>query len=139
MFQRTPLDFVGNTSFIQYTNGSGRFEIDAMRTRDGTTPANSQWTKNPIPCVGTGPGDPINGTGTQFPLPTLHGRTVNTPSRLAGFVATPGTASGNNVGFNDWVLVDKLRVPADLPVGDYVLSFRWGECLVCCLFRDRLI
>ena len=90
-FAAGALDFVGNTSFIVYHNknhstgggGSRRFEIDAVRTTAGTYPPGSMWTRNPIPCFGRGPD--IQGNGTQFPLPTLNGKTVITPTTLAGF------------------------------------------------------
>ena len=44
-FQRNALDFVGNSSFIEYTNSGERFEIDAMRTTQGTVPEGSMWTR----------------------------------------------------------------------------------------------
>ena len=44
-FQRNALDFVGNSSFIEYTKSGERFEIDAMRTTQGTVPEGSMWTK----------------------------------------------------------------------------------------------
>ena len=52
-FAQTPLDFVGATSRVVYHDSSvGSFEIDAVRTRDGTFPPGSQWTRNPIPSFG---------------------------------------------------------------------------------------
>jgi hypothetical protein len=51
-FEANPLEFVGNTSWIlnPSQNGTGsRFEIPAVRTNVGTTPAGSTWTRNPIP------------------------------------------------------------------------------------------
>ena len=167
-FTRLPLSFVGDTSWVQYGNGSGRFEIDALRTTTGTFPPGSQWTRNPIPSFGHGP--QVMGNGTQFPLPTLHGQPVQTPSPLAGFCPCrardvgsgppwdavrqgrgTGAAGGLwvprdgakscycccsccghnhwNPGFDDWVLVDRLQVPEDLPTGDYVLG-AFGATLV---------
>jgi hypothetical protein len=49
-FQRTPLDFVGNTTRIHYADGSkADFEIDAVQTNVGTHPAGSMWRKSPVP------------------------------------------------------------------------------------------
>ena len=100
-FQRSALDFVGNSSFIEYTKSGERFEIDAMRTTQGTVPEGSMWTRvmnlaaatvaqdssepislrfqNPIPNVGTGKLTP-QGRDTwsndipTFPLPTFRGK-----------------------------------------------------------------
>jgi hypothetical protein len=166
-FTKTVLAFVGNTSFIQYNNGQGRFEIDALRTTTGTYPAGSMWTKNPIPSFGKGPN--VMANGTQFPLPTLNGKHVQTPSPLAGFCPCRkqgGVAKGDgrdrhspssfeewvhtatnealppgqqscycccsccdhgqgDPDFDNWLLVDRLRLPANLDTGSWVLGFRW--------------
>ena len=55
-FQRTPLDFVGDTWWAQFgTDRSTRLAFNATRTRQGTWPAGSEWAKNPIPaCVSPG-------------------------------------------------------------------------------------
>ena len=166
-FAAGALDFVGNTSFIVYhetttTNGGSRtFEIDAVRTTNGTYPPRSMWTRNPIPCFGHGPD--IQGQGTQFPLPTLHGKTIVTPTALAGFCPCRhprgdaysqmpflyadevgksknqtcycccGCCMGNDhapVSFDEWTIVDKIRIPKNLTQGEYVLGFRW-DCEVC--------
>jgi len=54
-FQRTPLDFVGNRSWMVYTKGEHkgrRYEIDATHTTEGTWPRGSMWARNPIPNMG---------------------------------------------------------------------------------------
>jgi hypothetical protein len=106
-FQQEVLNFVGDTSFIEYIRNSSssshsgdgklplRFEIDALRTTEGTTPRGSMWTKNPIPNVGTSEltsegRDTWTNNVPQFPLPTLRGKTVITPTRLAGYISSPG-------------------------------------------------
>eukprot|EP00935_MAST-01C_sp_MAST-1C-sp1_P001043 g1043.t1 len=150
-FARTPLDFVGNSSVIEYHDGS-RFEIDAIRTTNGTYPPGSMWTRNPVPCFGSG--QDIQGNGTQFPLPTLHGKPVRTPKPLAGFcpcrskphsskppwarqpVHAPGSefcycccgcCSPHHASpdFDEWMIVDQLQIPHDLEPGEWVLGFRW--------------
>ena len=46
MLLETPLDFVGNKPWDIYAHQDVRIELDARRTRDGTFPPGSQWTKN---------------------------------------------------------------------------------------------
>ena len=80
-FQRGQLDFAGPVSWVQYGGDTAnRTAFTANRTRVGTTPAGSQWTKNPVPACAGGWGgvldtDPDCRQGTQFPppLPGLFG------------------------------------------------------------------
>ena len=53
-FQKTPLKFVGDVQWLQWgEDESTRHEIEAVRTNEGTIPAGSYWTKNPVPaCAG---------------------------------------------------------------------------------------
>ena len=49
-FQRFPLRFVNDTSWIMYgDDAKNRTAIRAIRTSTGTHPSGSVWTKNPIP------------------------------------------------------------------------------------------
>lgn len=90
-FQANHLTFAEDTTTVRFTDGRTRV-IPATRTTNGTTPAGSQWTKNPIP----------NNAG-YFP-----------PSFPEGV--------GDKWQFS---LVDRVVVPKDLALGDYVLSWRW--------------
>lgn len=127
-FQQTHLDFVGDTQWIHFDNGT-RTAIPAMRTSEGTTPAGSMWTRNPIPgCYNPFQWDK-NGNngicpGPQFepPLPGLFGFNSN---QVYG-AKMPGHH-----------IVDRVQVPADLVPGAYVISFRydceqtsqvWNQC-----------
>merc|ERR1712029_121911 len=47
-FQQTPLDFVGDTHQVMYSRSKERTELPALRTREGTFPPGSQWTRNPF-------------------------------------------------------------------------------------------
>merc|ERR1712136_459334 len=116
-FQETQLDFVGDLQWVQYgLDESTRVEFIANRTRVGTYPKGSQWTKDPIPACYPGGGYyELDGVcdELQFPEPAPG---------LSGFGETikePGKAL---FLFN---IVDKVQVPNDLTPGDYVLSFRW--------------
>ena len=109
-FQRTPLAFVGNTSDIVGPRGETLYTIPAARTAVGTTPAGSQWTRNPVPDA-QGPGSP------NFPPPVPG---------LAGHCCDAGCPDGcGDKAFGVWSLMDRVRVPSHLPPGAYVLSWRW--------------
>ena len=47
-FQQGHLQFYGDNQWIEL--GEDRIEIEAVRTREGTFPEGSQWTRIPIPC-----------------------------------------------------------------------------------------
>ena len=77
-FQQSPLAFVGEMQWAQWgKNESTRVAFQANRTREGTWPPGSQWTKNPVPVckdpaggdVSTGCPDCSKAGGFQFPPP----------------------------------------------------------------------
>jgi len=129
-FQLHPLEFSGETQWIQYgSNYSSRVAIPAIRTSTGTNPAGSTWTRNPIPaCAGTGGGSKHAAcTAPQFPPPIdgLYGFGLGTCTADEHGVP-PCTREeeehwGRLFNFN---IVDEVKVPAGLS-GDYVLSWRW--------------
>ena len=103
------------------TNESSRVAFKANRTREGTWPAGSHWTKNPVPVCRdpTGgdlslscPGCSASAGGYQFPPPAPgvygYGQCL-----LHGSYTMP------------FSIVDQLQVPLDIPKGRYVLSFRY--------------
>jgi len=47
-FQDTTLDFVGDKQWVMRKHEAHRTEVHAKRTREGTYPPGSQWTKNPM-------------------------------------------------------------------------------------------
>lgn len=125
-FQQTVLDFVGDTQWLQFGNNdwSNRLAFKARRTRTGTTPAGSQWTRNPVPAFncpsGGSAGNVFDGINDdhrcrdpQFPPPC---------DGCWGFGTHGGVNNKSRLMFG---IVDKLRVPQDLPDGEYVLSWRW--------------
>lgn len=111
-FQKMPLQFAGNRSWLRWKNGH-QVEIDALRVTEGTTPSGSQWSRNPIPtCRGTG-GEPCT-QGPAFTPPagcneTCWGYQVN------------GTYSGGSHVVEMPAIVDKVLIPKDLPSGKYVV------------------
>jgi len=124
-FQQTPLDFVGNTQWVQYgSDKDTRIPFMANRTRKGTYPKGSQWTKNPIPnCY------PNQYTYTdgiviqhikyedckelQFPEPAPG---------LSGFGVVLPNVTNPLFKFH---IIDKVKIPTNLEPGHYILSFRW--------------
>lgn len=121
-FQKMPLDFVGNTQWLQFGDGmdtSNRTEVPASTMKEGTFPPGSQWRRNPVPACaggnmgtggGTGPQNPCN--VPEFPpsMPGVFG---------GGLGGNPKQIVSAEVG-----IVDRVHVPK-VPPGDYVLSFRW--------------
>jgi len=116
-FQSTPLPFVGNTSWIQYTNDtSGRVPFAALRTTEGTTPSGSHWTKNPVP--------PCRGADGGLSEPGLYNdKTDKCVPQFAPPV--PGILGFGIHEFPKFAIIDQVKVPTDLQPGKYVLSHRW--------------
>jgi len=117
-FQATVLDFASDIQWVQYGEGGERVEFVANRTREGTFPPGSQWSRNPIPaCIEPDGGymqDNLNcDQGTQFPPPApgLFGYGENH--------VKPGEPAFK------WTLMDEVVVPEELEAGQYTLSFRW--------------
>jgi hypothetical protein len=110
-FQRTPLAFVGNTTDLVGPAGEVFRTIAASRTTVGTTPAGSEWTRNPVP-------DQHDlGVPPNFPPPVAG---------LSGHCCDQGCADGCGSAFGGtWNILDRVRVPRGLAPGDYVLSWRW--------------
>jgi len=143
-FQAHHLQFVGNSSWIQYgDNVSNRTAIPATRVSVGTNPPGSEWMKNPIPaCSGIfGGGGRQPGCNTpQFQPPLAdqipaHKDYAPTPGLYGFGKARCGghTKECSEDERNFWKtrfsfnIIDRVQVPADLPAGDYLLSFRWDS------------
>jgi len=153
-FQAHHLQFVGDESWIQFGDDeSNRTAFRAVRTSEGTNPAGSQWTKNPIPACGSLDGGGLH-TSTvcknpQFdpilqdvikphpkfaPLPGLYGfgmgHCVSSGHKHNGTI-TPGLSACSTEELDFWRarfnfnIIDKVQIPAGLSSGEYLLSFRW--------------
>lgn len=120
-FQKTPLPFVGGTQWLQYgADESNRTEILAMATSTGTTPAGSQWRRNPLPaCSGYDGGSAETNpcTEPQFDPPV--------PGAFGFFGSAKGSGHETKGRLRYYAIVDELQLPSDLTPGDYVLSFRY--------------
>lgn len=143
-FQSNPLDFVGDTQWIQYgpdgMDRESRTEIKAHRVSHGVVPSGSTWTRNPVPACG----DTIHGGACdnkrlrpmhcnqegQFPPPApgVHGfggAACTLEERdLQGLNARCGcTTEEFKQKSLQFGIVDKVHVPRK--PGKYVLSWRW--------------
>jgi len=141
MFQRMPLPFVGATQWLQYDgNESSRVEIPAMRTSNGTTPAGSEWTRNPVPACGGDGGGKFDFAGVcigaQFTPPAPGAKGFYAPTLYNPTNAGWGHGMRSE-GLARLAVVDQVQVPHDLEPGQYVLSYRidceqtpqvWNQC-----------
>jgi len=147
-FQRTPLKFAGNTSFIIQPDGSTS-EFPMTKVTTGTWPAGSEWARDPIPgckmCESAlescgAPLDPVpmdqSGGGWTDPWETqvnCYGACCGSSSSKKHGVCPEGTefypAVSGHSGFGknvpEWSIMDKVLIPADLEEGEYLLSWRW--------------
>lgn len=121
-FQQTPLDFAGDMQWAQWgADESTRVAFKANRTREGTWPTGSHWSKNPVPVcrdpsggdVATSCPDCSAAGGFQFPPPAPG---------VYGYGICPFSNASYVIPFS---IVDHVQVPADIAAGEYVLSFRY--------------
>jgi hypothetical protein len=114
--QRTPLAFTGKM-WLEYRNGTRQALASKYAYADGTgifpsegggAPAKGAWALNPIPDA-----NQRTGHGLEFEAPCVDD--------LSG--PTHGLCSGERPFHIS--LVDGLRIPSDLPAGEYVLGWRW--------------
>lgn len=142
-FQSHHLAFVGDWSWIQYNKTNVRTAVPATRISTGTNPPGSQWTRNPIPaCSGPEGGSKMsNGcSAPQFAAPMSDIVPANAKwaqsAGLYGFGfgrCESGLYGADCTDEETWYwrdkfsfnIIDYVNVPADLEVGEYLLSFRW--------------
>jgi len=128
-FQSTPLDFVGDMSWFEYSSSSkssnsskARIPFTAVRVNDansgGVLPFGSTWTKIGLPaCAGDAP------ENCSKPL-------FENELTKAGFWGFSQPGKGNSPALEkvlgNYQITDKVRVPEGLG-GDYVVSWRWDS------------
>lgn len=112
-FQKTVLDFVP-PQVLKWNDGHTE-EINGTYVTEGTHPKGSMWAMNPLP---ENPTD-------LFPPPCKAGThpRVRAPMAVGKYGYNPGPCAGN------WpttvIIMDTVRIPADIAPGEYVLSWRW--------------
>jgi len=116
-FQKTPLAFVGQQG-LRWGGGPkhGGSEIffNATEVTVGVKPQGHAWRRNPIPVLGGADGIPGPENVPSFPPPCKdHSWCTNDQD---------GGCTGVHCAPE---IVDFLRIPPDLPAGQYVLGWRW--------------
>jgi hypothetical protein len=117
-FQKMPLAFDGLQS-IRWAGGAkhGGSEIffNATDVSEGVMPQGYAWRRNPIPILGGDAGLPGPAGVPSFPPP------------CADYAKCTGDQDGgkNSSVFANMEIVDHVRIPSELPAGEYVLGWRW--------------
>jgi len=107
-FQKTPLEFVGQQGFRWGggpKNGGSEHFYNGTYLSEGTVPAGSRWSLNPVPRTDHG--------GSQAK------KCVETATERCSEMTDGSTAQP------DFEIVDKVLIPAGLAAGEYVLGWRW--------------
>ncbi|MBS90668.1 MAG: hypothetical protein CMN64_22860 [Sphingobium sp.] len=117
-FQRMPLAFASEKQTLRLANGTS-LSIAGTFVSTGTTPRGSTWAMNPVPACGDAlPGSYNRSCGSpQFPPPPGCDETC--------WGDSDETIRGGHRRAVLPTIVDRLRVPAALAPGDYVLGWRW--------------
>mmetsp|Transcript_30720 Transcript_30720/g.64674 ORF Transcript_30720/g.64674 Transcript_30720/m.64674 type:complete len:352 (+) Transcript_30720:2-1057(+) len=151
-FQQTPLEFASRTHTLTLGNGS-IIKAPATLVAVGTKPEGSTWAMNPIPAcmhkistksstypesMGYVPDGGAHSSAAELAtyLPTNERRGPD--GGADGFCAEPqfeppkgcdetcwGSTDNHTVGKVLPTITDALRVPNDLPAGQYILGWRW--------------
>jgi len=111
-FRQHPLRFEGPQT-LKWNDGTTE-DINGTYVEEGTNPAGSMWAMNPLPPT----------PDETFPSPCkTHREPTDAPMAVGQFGQNQDGCSGN------WpttvIIMDKVRVPADTPPGEYVLGWRW--------------
>ncbi len=120
-FQRTPMRFAGDVSWLQHINGTFKHEFDRVTLSNGTTPSGSQWARIPIP--GCRHGGHPDGHGFIDKCPSGETEYPSPLPGVEGFGYCNSTETGCDM-FHDYSIVDLVVVP-DVEPGNYLLSWRW--------------
>jgi len=161
-FQAHHLEFASQQSWIQYgSNHSNRTFFEAVRVSEGTNPPGSTWTMNPIPSCAGPDGQPVQDPECPLPMfpPLIPGLFGDGPGAcitwgvhgpvegyhtlydsFGNVVYQAKCTKGQGLWWGEkfqFSIFDEVAVPKDLPVGEYVLSFRldseqtpqvWSQC-----------
>lgn len=107
-FQKMPLEFVGQQR-LRYGGPNGTIiSFNGTYLSEGTTPPGSTWVRNPIPR------NDVGQTGQGFALPCVETADIKCHGMEDGASAVPNLE-----------IVDMVKIPDDLPAGEYVLGWRW--------------
>lgn len=137
-FQRNTLKFVGDKSWLAFSNGT-RIEFTNTKVTKGVHPAGSEWLMDPVPACRNGsmydscgaPVEPGPSPGNRewqhqyFCYAAADGGTSEVCHGPTQFPEpVPGISGYGKVAWK-WSIVDKVLVPSHLEAGRYLLSWRW--------------
>ena len=133
-FQKTPLEFVGNSSLRWGGEGGRRVYFNSTeRGWEARGVEGAIWRKNPLPrgpwgWQTYGPSfEPV----CEEPATCANGHPMNpggiSPCKCSGsgVCALPGHNESNCADLPQMEVVDTVRIPENLPAGEYVLGWRW--------------
>eukprot|EP01043_Picozoa_sp_COSAG02_P042607 COSAG02_NODE_3634_length_6446_cov_3.541201_6_plen_160_part_00 len=113
--QRTPLHFVGDSSLRWGGPGGRQLFFNGTDITEGVTPSGSMWRMNPIPR-----NDPYQ-TGEGFAPVCDWPHNSGTGSDQGEVYPCQG---GQETGLGNLEIVDRVKIPSDLPPGNYVVGWR---------------
>ena len=130
-FGRTPLDFEGRSALRWDGDASTQLEFDAAargwEVREGTVPSGSAWRKNPIPSglwAREGPQfAPVCDESDECKAMMSQGNWAS-GFGSAGTCKCSGFSNGGPL-LPNLEVVDRVRIPAGLAPGRWVLQWRW--------------
>jgi len=120
-FQKTPLDFVGNSSLRWGGEGGDRVSFNTTElgweVSTGTIPRGSMWRKNPIPRGAH--------AWSFYGASTAPVCEESAACKDSATTPAPGVCKCSGE-WNDAVdIMDHVVIPHSLPAGEYVLGWRW--------------
>jgi hypothetical protein len=120
-FQERPLDFVGQQSFRWGGMGGKQMWFNGTYVTEGTTPTGSMWSKIPVP---RGPWDWDDCIGGMSFEPACE-ESAECANAYEGKLDGTMTCKCSGRDLPGLEIVDRVRIPADLPAGEWVLGWRW--------------
>ena len=120
-FGKNHLDFVGQSSFRWGGTGGEQLFFNGTYATEGTTPKGSMWAKVPVP---GGPWGYVMHGASFKPFCKESEACTSAVDKKAGFMVC--RCAGEGVGdIPTLEIVDQVRIPKDLPAGEWVISWRW--------------
>lgn len=128
-FRKLPLDFVGKSILRWGGNKSSQLEFEGDRTSAGTIPAGSMWSRNPIPSglwAREGPqfAPKCQESDECKDYTSRRGVARGANKFKQGVCRCSGYSNGGPL-LPNLEVVDRVMIPRDLPVGRYVVQWRW--------------
>lgn len=118
------LSITGKSALRWGGEGGRELPFDAVTVTEGTK-AGVMWRRNPVPRAWHQK-DGSWGVGSNHEQTGLGFQPVCDPDSVEDKTGTTQSCTGMWGPYN-MEIVDKVRIPADLPAGDYVLNWRMDQ------------